>query len=449
MYNTILSVREKIAYGLGDTGCNFVWQTAMLFLAYFYTDVYGLSPAHMGTMFLSVRIIDGILDPVMGYIADHTRSKHGRYRPFLLWMAVPFGIACIMVFFVPDLGETGKIIYAYVSYTCLMLAYTAINVPYCAMATTLTRDSEERVSLQSWRFALGMTGGLLVVVVAQPLVSLIGQGNLQKGYLGAMTVMGVGAVLLFFFSFANTRERYLVEMENNQSIAKDISLLLKNNQWRILFFTNVVLLTGAVMKSAATMYYVNVVLGRTDLVTLFMTAGMLACIVGALLSGPLLGKYEKVKAWRIITFLSGLLSISIYFIPSSNITLILILVTLLAGVGMSTSPLLWSMMSDLVDYEKSRSNRSLSGLVFSTTLFAIKLGMALAGAIVGWSLAWSGYVGGQTVQAPQTATVISLLFNVLPGIISIFLSFFMALYTLDSGKLKEIAASLLKQEGGI
>ncbi|SBT13203.1 glycoside-pentoside-hexuronide (GPH):cation symporter [Vibrio celticus] len=450
--NTIkLSVREKVAYGLGDTGCNFVWQTVMLFLAYFYTDIYGLSPAHMGTMFLLVRFIDAVTDPLMGSIVDRTRTKHGRYRPYLLWMAVPFGAACMFAFYTPDFGETGKIIYAYASYIFLTLMYTAINVPYCAMANAMTNDSSERTSLQSYRFALSTAGGLVVAMVALPLVDVIGQGDVQKGYVGAMAIMGLGAIGLFFFSFANTRERCVPEDEAKQSVVDDLKLLMKNNQWRVLFIVNVVLLTGVVLKGASTMYYVNTVMGRADLATTFMVAGMLANIVGAMASAPLLGRFDKPKIYRVLIVVSGFLSALLFLVDPTNIYMVFALVIMLGVIQMSTTPILWSMMSDVVDYEKTRSNRSLSGMVFSTNLFAIKLGIAIGGASVGWILAGAGYIGGAETQSDQVVTAINLLFTVIPGIIFASLAIFMMFYRLDNKKLDQIKALLvldakLKQE---
>lgn len=437
-----LSVKEKIAYGLGDMGCNFVWQTVMLFLAYFYTDIYGLSPAHMGTMFLLVRFIDAVTDPIMGSIVDRTKSKHGRYRPYLLWIAIPFGFACMLAFYTPDFGETGKIFYAYASYIFLTLMYTAINVPYCAMANALTNDSQERTSLQSYRFALGTAGGLVVAMIALPLVDVIGGGDVQKGYLGAMAIMGAGAIALFFYSFANVKERYVAENEEQSSVFSDLKLLFKNHQWRVLFILNVLLLAGVVLKGASTMYYVNTVMGRADLATTFMVAGMIANIIGAIGSAPLLGRFEKAAVYKVLIIISGILSAALYFVEPTSVYIIFTLVIVLGIVQMSTTPILWSMMSDIVDYEKTRSNRSLSGMVFSTNLFAIKLGIALGGASVGWILAGAGYVGGAETQSSAAITAINLLYTIIPGIIFVSLAVVISFYKLDNKKLAQIKALL-------
>lgn len=178
--SSVLTIKNKIGYGLGDMASALVWQTATLFLAYFYTDVFGLPAAIMGTMFLVVRVVDAVVDPCIGALVDRTQTRHGRFRPWLLWFAIPFGVSCIITFYVPDVGETGKIIYACLTYTILSFIYSAINVPYCAMPGSLTMDPHERHSLQSWRFALSFIGGLIVTVIALPLVAHLGAGMRRK-----------------------------------------------------------------------------------------------------------------------------------------------------------------------------------------------------------------------------------------------------------------------------
>jgi Na+/melibiose symporter-like transporter len=278
--------------------------------------------------------------------------------------------------------------------------------------------------------------------VALPLVDVIGDGDLQKGYLGAMGVMGAIAIIMFFISFANTKERYVPEEEERKSVWSDLKLLMGNNQWRILFTLNVVLLTGVVLKGATTMYYVNVVMARPDLATMFMVVGMIAAIVGALISAPVFGKYDKATVYRGLIIISGLLSALLYIVDPSNVAMVFSLVILMGVIQMSTTPILWSMMSDVVDYEKTRSNRSLGGMVFSTNLFAIKLGIALGGASVGWVLAWSGYVGGVEIQNTAAVNAINLLYTVIPGVMFVSLAVLMLFFKLDTQKLIQIKALL-------
>jgi GPH family glycoside/pentoside/hexuronide:cation symporter len=200
----MISTREKIAYGLGDTASNIVFQTVMLFLTFFYTDIFGISPAFVGTMFLAVRLIDAVTDPLMGALADRTNTRWGKFRPYLLWFALPFGFISVLAFTTPDLTEDGKMIYAFVTYTALMMVYTAINIPYCALGGVLTADPKERVSVQSYRFVFAMLGGLLVSGLTLPLVEFLGEGDQAKGYqltIAAMSVLGVAMFLACFLGY--------------------------------------------------------------------------------------------------------------------------------------------------------------------------------------------------------------------------------------------------------
>lgn len=437
-----LSLLEKVSYGLGDAGCNLVWQTAMLFLAYFYTDVYGLSPAHMGTMFLAVRFIDAVTDPIMGSIVDRTKTKHGRYRPYLLWIAIPFGIACTMVFYTPDLSETGKIFYAYASYIFLTLMYTALNVPYCAMANSLSDDSNERTSLQSYRFALNTVGGLIVALSALPLVDIIGQGNKQTGYFGAMAVISVIAIVMFMMCFTFTKERFeeKTTVTEKTNAFQDLKILAKSSQWRILFFVNLVLLVAILIKNASTMYYVNSVLHRPDLATALMVTGLLCAVGGALISPYLFNRFEKSKAYSGLIIASGLISACLYLVDADNLGMIFFLTAAYGFVQMMTSPIIWAMMSDLADYERVRTGKALSGIVFSTNLFAIKAGIAIGGALVGWALSWIGYQAGAESQAPEVVNFITLLFSVIPGVLMIVVAVMLIPYKLDKKTMEETKA---------
>ena len=320
--SSVLRTKDKIGYGLGDMASALVWQTATLFLAYFYTDVFGLPAAIMGTMFLVVRVVDAFVDPCIGALVDRTQTRHGRFRPWLLWFAIPFGVSCLITFYVPDVGPTAKIVYACLTYAILSLIYSAINVPYCAMPGALTLDPRERHSLQSWRFGLSFIGGLIVTVIALPLVSLLGQGNVQKGYFYAMSLMGLLGIVLFFCCFLMTRERYSPRNDTSGSMLTDLKLLGRNSQWRIVFLFNILLLTAVVTRGSATMYYVNYVLLRPDLVFAFIVSGMVASLSGALLSERLLGKFDRVRAyqWTIISFV--IFGALIFFLPPSQVWLI-------------------------------------------------------------------------------------------------------------------------------
>lgn len=442
---SLLQTKDKIGYGLGDMASALVWQTATLFLAYFYTDVFGLPAAIMGTMFLVVRVVDAFVDPCIGALVDRTQTRHGRFRPWLLWFAIPFGVSCIITFYVPDVGPTAKIIYACVTYTILSFIYSAINVPYCAMPGALTMDPHERHSLQSWRFGLSFIGGLIVTVVALPLVAHLGDGNDQKGYFYAMGMMGLLGIVLFFGCFLMTRERYMPRNDSSGSLVSDLKLLAANSQWRIVFVFNVLLLTAVVTRGSATMYYVKYVLQRPDLVFTFIIAGMVAALCGALLSERLLGKFDRLRAyqWTIVTFI--VFAALIFFIPPSQVWLIFTLNIVFSFIQNLTTPLQWTMFSDVVDYEEHRSGRRLDGLVFSTALFAIKFGLALGGAVVGWVLGAVDYLPNQTLQSPEVLSTINALFTLIPCLLFICMVLLLTRYKLNSRVADEIAQALLRK----
>nr|WP_287858268.1 MFS transporter [Klebsiella sp.] len=440
--SSVLTTKDKIGYGLGDMASALVWQTATLFLAYFYTDVFGLPAAIMGTMFLVVRVIDAVVDPCIGALVDRTRTRHGRFRPWLLWFAIPFGVSCIITFYVPDVGPTAKIVYACVTYAILSFIYSAINVPYCAMPGALTMDPHERHSLQSWRFALSFIGGLIVTVIALPLVAHLGQGDAQKGYFYAMTLMGILGIVLFFSCFFLTRERYTPQGDSSGSLLKDLKLLAGNSQWRIVFIFNILLLTAVVTRGSATMYYVKYVMQRPDMVFTFIVTGMIAALLGALLSARLLGKFDRVRSyqWTIITYV--VFAAAIFFIPANQLWLILSLNVIFGFIQNLTTPLQWTMFSDVVDYEEHRSGRRLDGLVFSTALFAIKFGLALGGAVVGWVLGMVNYAPNALNQSTTVLNTINALFTLVPSVLFIAMALLLMLYKLNSRTADSIAREL-------
>lgn len=439
MKTSSLTLKEKVGYGLGDMASALVWQTATIFLAYFYTDVFGLPAAIMGTMFLLVRIFDAFADPCIGLLVDRTHSRHGRFRPWLMWFAVPFGVSCLITFYVPDIGLTGKIIYASVTYTLLSFIYSAINVPYCAMPGAMTLNPRERHSLQSYRFALSFIGGLLVTVVALPLVNVLGQGNIQKGYFYAMGLMGTLGVFLFYCCFFMTKEKYSTE-SHHHSIFNDLKLLMTNSQWRLIIIFIILLLTGVVVRGSATIYFVKYVLHRPDDVFLFIVSGMVAAMAGALLSEPLLGRFDKVIAfkWTIISYV--IVGSVIFLVPSEYFWTVFFINIVFNFVQNLCTPVQWAMVSDVVDYEEHRSGHRLNGLIFSTSLFAIKFGLALGGAIVGWLLGIINYQPNNITQNEFVTSVISGMFTLVPSLIFIIMGLLLFWYKLNNEYVSVIAS---------
>ncbi len=277
-----LSVREKIGYGMGDAGCNIIFGAIMLFVNYFYTDIFGLAPALVGVLLLSVRVIDAVTDPIMGALADRTQRKYGRFRPWLLWIAFPYALFSILMFTTPDWGYNSKVVYAFVTYFLLSVTYTAINIPYCSLGGVITNAPKERVACQAYRFVLVGIATLLLSLTLLPMVDWFGGGDKAKGYQLAMTVLAIIGMGMFLFCFASVRERVRPAVPTHDDMKNDFKDVWKNDQWvRILLLTLCNVCPGFI-RMAATMYYVTWVMGQsTHFATLFISLGVAGMMIGS------------------------------------------------------------------------------------------------------------------------------------------------------------------------
>jgi GPH family glycoside/pentoside/hexuronide:cation symporter len=438
----MLTIKEKVAYGLGDTASNIIFQSVMLFLTFFYTDVFGLSPAVVGTLFLVVRLFDAITDPLMGALTDRTQTRWGKFRPYLLWCAVPFGVISVLAFTTPDLSEEGKLIYAYVTYALLMLAYTAINIPYSALGGVLTADVKERVSVQSYRFVFGMLGGLLVTALTLPLVQWFGDGDQAKGYQMGMAAMSVLGVVLFLLCFAGTKERVNPPANQQTTFKADLNALWQNDQWRILCLAAFFLLTGMVLRNTLAIYYVKYYLMQEDLITTFVTLGMVGNILGCACAQPLAKRVNKIKAYIALQLIAAAICIASFFVKSDQVTLAMVMYFLWGFFLQMATPLLWAKMADTVDYGHWKTGIRITGMVYSAIVFFIKMGLALGGALAGWLLAYYNYSADLEQQTHSTQQGILLCFTLLPAIGSVLVACVMRSYTLDNQKVEQIQREL-------
>lgn len=437
----MLTVREKVAYGLGDTASNIVFQTVITFIAFFYTDIYGLPPALVGVLLLSVRIFDAVTDPLMGVLTDRTQTKYGKFRPYLLWLAIPFGLITIATFTTPDFSENGKIIYAFVTYTLLMAIYTAINIPYSALGGVLTDNPEERVSVQSYRFVFGMLGGLIVGSLTLPLVSYFGDGDNAKGYQLTMVALSVFAIIMFFLCFAGTKERVAPPPTEGRTLGEDFKSLWQNDQWRVLNVAVFFLLTGMVVRGTLTTYYVKYYMGLPDYISTFVTVGLIGAIIGTALSGPLAKRVCKVKAYIWLQFISALLCGVGFFIPGDMVILTTVVFFIWSLLLQMATPLLWAKMADVVDYGHWKTGIRITGSVYSTIVFFLKLGIALGGSIALWALAFYGFEA-DTDLSESTREGIKILFTLFPIVFFLIVAAVMRKYRLTDDLVKSVHTEL-------
>ena len=437
----MVSIKEKIAYGLGDTASNIIFQTVMMFLLLFYTDVMGLSPAVVGTMFLLVRVIDAVTDPLMGNIADNTKTKWGQFRPYLLWLALPFAIISVLAFTTPNLSDDNKVIYAFVTYTLLMIAYTAINIPYCALGGVLTADAKERVTVQSYRFVFGMLGGVIVAAATMPMVEYLGNGDKAKGYQLTMIAMSLLGFVLFLLCFLGTKERVSLPENQTSTFKENLQSLWKNDQWRILCIAAFFLLTGQVLRFTLAVYYVKYFLGREDLITSFLTLGVVASMIGCAVAQPLAKRVCKIKAYITLQLISATICLFSFFIGENQIILAYIAFIAWKFFLDMATPLLWAKMADTIDYGHKKTGIRITGMVYSGVIFFIKMGVAIGGALAGWLLAFYNYQP-DVEQTEATKQGILLSFTVLPALGSFIVAWVMRKYTLTDHQVIEIQGQL-------
>jgi glycoside/pentoside/hexuronide:cation symporter, GPH family len=410
-----LSIKEKIGYSLGDCAANFVFQTQLIFLMNFYTDVFGMAAKTAGIMFLVSRLWDAVNDPIMGALADRTNTRWGRFRPWVLATAVPFAVLFALAYTTPNLGTTGKIVWAYVTYNALMMIYTANNVPYSALTGVLTGNSDERTSLVSWRFILAMTAAFLVQTFTLDLVKFFGGDDPAKGYPLTMGMWGAIAVVFFVITFLTTKERVQPNPQQRTSLKQDLLDLVQNKTWVALAALTVFVFIYLSMRGSVTLYYFRYYLHRVDLFGWFNGAGMIATMIGILFSKPLAVRFGKRDTFRVSLFLTAVCTALFLFLPPDAIPLVFGLQILLQFIYGITIPLLWAMMADVADLSEWKTGRRATAMTFAATVFALKLGLSIGGALTGWFLELYGYVPNVD-QSERTLSGIRLMMSLFPAI---------------------------------
>jgi GPH family glycoside/pentoside/hexuronide:cation symporter len=410
-----ISVKEKIGFGLGDTASNLVWATLMSFVMYFYTDVFGITAAAVGTMFLFSRVFDGVSDFFAGAIADRTNTRWGRFRPYLLWMCLPMAVVTVLTFTVPDFDPTGKLIYAWVTYNLLMLVYTAINIPYSALSGVMTDDPLERTSLNSYRMVLAQCGGFLVNGAMLPLVKLFGNGDEARGFQMTTALFGLLVVCLFLVTFATTKERIHPHPSQKTRLKEDLRMLFRNRHWIVMFAAGMLDLAFIIVRAGSLVYYAKYYLqldeARTTTFLLLGNVGFIAGAAGARFLVAAVGKKAGlIQAHLLLAATAG----ATYFVAPSQVGLAFALQLLHAVGGGLNATLYWAMIADTADFSEWKFKVRTTGIVFSATTCSQKIGMGIGGAIAGLLLTNFGYVAG-AVQTAQANHGILLLVSLIPA----------------------------------
>jgi GPH family glycoside/pentoside/hexuronide:cation symporter len=425
-----LSFKEKIAYGLGDTASNFFYQFFNLFVVFYYTDIFGLSPVLVGTMTLSLRVFDAIVDPAIGIIADHTNTRWGKFRPFLLWGAFT---------------QHGKLVYAYVTYGLMWVAYSAINIPYSALMGVMSPSSEQRTSLSTYRFICAFIGQFLIVRLVVPLKNRLGGGNEAEGIRYTMLIFAILSVALFLYTFANTRERVKPPADQKGAFGRDLLNVMKNGPWVALFFSAFFTLINAAVRGGSIIYFFKYVVRDEAKFTLYATSGTVAFIAGAVCTKIFLRLGDRRTLMIVLSIINALGMAAFYVVNPQSYGLLIFLNLLASFVVGPTPAILWSMYADTADYGEWKFGRRTTGLLFSAAVFSQKVGLAIGTGALAWLLGYYGFVAN-TEQSALTTGGIRLLFSVIPASLALLGAIAIFFYPITDQKMKDIEAELARRK---
>lgn len=460
---------EKIGYGFGDMSSSMFWKIFSYYLPIFYSDVFGLKPQHAAFLLLITKLYDAISDPVMGMIADRTHTKWGKYRPYLLWIAIPFAVIGIMSFYTPDAGYTFKHIYAYVTYILMMTVYTAINVPYGAMLGVVSESSKEKSVFSSYRMFFAYIGSFIAMAIfavfEKSIVGTVrivdGVEKVAKGvgdaapmqWTAVVSIVAVICAVLFLLCFLLTREnvKTVNEEKRPSSIKKDLKALASNKPWWLLLGGGIGLLLFGSIRGGAAAYYFSNILGTDAILTcaIFLFIGEIAQMAGVPLAVPVSDKIGKKSTFLYVLLVIALLSCLILFLPQNKTgfwMLLVIQILICIAIGI-VSPLLWSMFADVADYSELKNGSASTGLIFSSSSMAQKFGGALGAFMLMQVLALSGYSKDVIVQSNTTLEAIKALMSYIPAIGALLGAACLTLYPLTTSTMKSIQSQLEKKRG--
>ncbi len=425
---------EKFAYGLGDLASNIVFSAVATFITFFFTDVALLPAAAIGTLMMVSRLLDGVSDVIMGTLVDKTKSKHGKARPWLMWMAVPFWISAVLLFTVPELGEKGKIIYAFITYNlCSTIIYTAINIPYGTLNSLMTQNQYQRGVLNIFRMVMALVGGIGITMLTMPVVNYFGGG--AAGWRNTFILFGGVATILFMMTFLFTKERVSAaageEKKDEAPLKVRLKALVQNKYWIIITIFAVTFYTAMGLGAGVNIYFAQYILNDTNQVGALAMVNMVPMLATLFIMAPVIKRYGKRKAsmaGAVLTILGALVIV----VQPSNVLLVMIGQ---AVKGIGTAPLIGSvfaMIADTIEYGEWKSGIRNEGLVYSGGSFGTKVGTGLGGALLGWTLHLTHYVGGAEVQSATATGGILFLFCYLPIILSAVMLITLYFFKLDN-----------------
>lgn len=437
-----MKLKASLGYAAGDLGINLYFISTLTYLLYFYTDVLGISAAAAAGVFLVARMVDAVTDPLMGAIAERTRTRWGRLRPYLLWGALPLGAITVATFSVPDLDESGKVIWAYVTYTLFGILYTVVTIPYSALTASLTDDYQERTRLSTFRMAFAFSGALIVSVGVAQWVRMF--ANPAEGYVLIMSIFACVATLLLLITFFNTKEVVQPPPEQKLSLNDSLRAVFYNPPLLIVIALFTLGMLSFTVRQTVTIYYFSYNVGRPDLIGAFFAATLATMFVGLVFVPRLAERFSKAGSIQIGALFTVLASIGFYLTPVSEPVWVIFWGCLVALGGAPIAVLGWAMIPDTVDYAQWRFGKRADGAVYSMSSFFQKLAKALGGAGVATALATAGYVANQP-QSAETLDMILHLMTVVPIGLMVLMIFLARLYKLDGETHARMRADLAQR----
>jgi GPH family glycoside/pentoside/hexuronide:cation symporter len=455
-----LKQREYIGYALGDTASNFFFQSFNIFLTYYYVDVWGIPATALLWMLPLVRAFGAFDDVIMGLIADRTNTRWGKFRPYLLFGAIPYGICGYLMFLGPNFGPNGKIAYAAVTYAVMMVAYTVINVPYSAMLGVISPSPRTRTVASTCRFVGAFGAAFLISLFVRPLVKFLGQETSapsatkivmeMNGFQWTMAIFALVSVVLILITFATTKERVAPPPGQKTNVREELGELFKNWPWVVLLVTSIFSNAFSALRSGSTIFFFKYVQGYDstavfwilDRTTLFLTSGALGLVLGTMCLGPIARKVDKKYYAAGLSLVTGLCFLSFFFVPKGQFGLMIAVNVLAQFCAGPTSALTWALYGDVADYGEVKYGRRSTGLIYSASLFSIKSGILIGSFLVPLFLAKFGYERDAPAQTPRALLGISLAFSIVPAFFALLKAVALLIYPLDQTQVDEIERKL-------